>query len=383
VFNRCRIARAQADNLLTRSLIMLQTTVRPTMLMHVSRFPAGLLLAVMAIGCGESPQVPPERILSETVISGPTMGTRYTVKLSEMPAGLEENELKTAIEERLETINNQMSTYRPDSELSRFNRHQATDWFEVSPATFHVVAAAIEMSEVSGGAFDATVAPLVELWNFGYTKGSDRIPTAAEISEARIGVGYQKIQVRQQPPALRKQDARVSVDLSAIAKGFAVDQIAEYLDQVGVAGFMVEIGGEVRTKGIKEDGTTWTIGVVSPEQAVRGVHQTVELADRSLATSGDYLNYFEQDGKRYSHTINPLTGRPVEHSLASVSVVCPECMRADAWATALMVLGPEDGYNLAAERDLAVLLIVREDGRFVEKSTPAFDQLVNKSRGIK
>jgi thiamine biosynthesis lipoprotein len=359
---------------------MQRTSARPTLLTHLSRLPylAALLFAAAATGCGKLPHEPPE-----TTFSGPTMGTRYTVKLSGLPIGLKEDELKAAIEEQLETINNQMSTYRPDSELSRFNRQLGTDWFEVSPATLHVVATSIAISELSGGAFDATVAPLVELWNFGYTKGADRIPSAAEISEARIGVGYRKIQTRQQPPALRKQDARVSIDLSAIAKGFAVDRIAEYLDQEAVAGFMVEIGGEVRTKGIKGDGTTWIIGIVSPEQTTRGVHKAVELADLSMATSGDYLNYYERDGKRYSHTINPVTGRPVEHKLASVSVVCPECMRADAWATALMVLGPQEGYNLAAERDLAVLLIVRAEGRFVEKSTPAFDLLVTTTRGNK
>jgi thiamine biosynthesis lipoprotein len=174
---------------------------------------------------------------------------------------------------------------------------------------------------------------------------------------------------------LRKTHPDVHVDLSGIAKGFAVDAIAELVEQQGITRFMIEIGGEVRTGARKQDGAPWRIGIESPVSVMRGPPQeVVELEDLALATSGDYRNYFERDGRRYSHTIDPRKGRPIEHNLASVSIVAPNCMFADAMATALTVMGPDDAFRYARENDLDVLLIIRETDGFVEKVTDGFSK---------
>jgi FAD:protein FMN transferase len=313
-------------------------------------------------------------------IRGETMGTTYSVKLAALPTGKSADDVKAGIEARLETVNRQMSTWRKDSEISRFNAHAGTDWFPVSADTVTVLKESRRISELSGGKFDVTVMPLVNLWSFGPESRPRKIPTDEEIADRQKSVGYQMLQFRTESPAVRKTRSDVAVDLSAIAKGFGVDQVAGYLDSLEVPGYMVEIGGEVRCNGTKADGSQWQIGIQSPQKGRNSAHRVVSLNDRSLATSGDYRNYFEQAGKRYSHTIDPHTGRPVTHKLASVSVVAENCMTADGLATAIMVLGPDAGYNLAVKHKLAVLLLVADGKGFVEKATPEFQRLKKVSR---
>ncbi len=303
------------------------------------------------------------------------MGTEYNIKLAALPQAVTEVQLKARIDTELEQINDQMSTYRPASEISRFNGYDGKEWVPVSPETARVVAAAQRISDATQGAFDITVGPLVNLWSFGAKPIDQAVPGTEQIKEVRAKVGRYTVEVRDVPPALRKYRSDVEIDLSAIAKGFAVDQIVELLKNLGVAGYLVEIGGEIRTRGTKADGNAWVVGIEAPKEFTRGVQEVIALGDRALATSGDYRNFFEQDGKRYSHTIDPATGRPVEHNLASVSVVTEDCMHADAWATALMVLGPEIGFHFATERNLAVLFIVRGEDGFIRRPTPAFKQL--------
>lgn len=340
--------------------------------MRVSLFPLVCLAVLALAGCGTDAVVP--RALVE--FSGPTMGTSWQVKLPHVPHGTSKDELQAGIEQLLERVNDQMSTYRADSELSRFNQHDGTGWFEVSSDTARVVLAAQRISDASGGAFDVTVGPLVNLWDFGPEPRDARVPRDDELAAARERVGYRMLEVRDEPPALRKSRPDLYVDLSAIAKGFGVDRVGEHLESVGCDSYYVEIGGEVRTRGTKPAGTPWRIGIEAPATtrfSSQAAHRVLELRDRSVATSGDYRNYWEQDGRRFSHTIDPRTGRPVEHPLASVTVVADDCMTADGWATALMVLGPDDAYNLAVEEDLAALLIVREEQGFAEHATPAFE----------
>jgi FAD:protein FMN transferase len=328
---------------------------------------AGFLLA----GCAESAR---SRTAPPVVLAGPTMGTQYQIRLGEMPTALSREDLQAEIDRRLELVNDQMSTYRPDSELSRFNSHQGTDWFDVSPATARVVARALEISRLSDGAFDATVGPLINLWSFGHQTPAYEVPSDDALAEAQARIGYERIEARDDPPALRKSRGDVDVNLSGIAKGYGVDVIAEYLDEQGISSYMVEIGGEIRTRGVKADGSPWKIGIETPTADRRDLYKALPLGDRALATSGDYRNFFEQDGRCYSHTIDPRTGRPVDHTLASVSVIAENCMDADALATALMVLGPDAGYNWAVEHDFAVLMIARDGKGFVEKTTPKFDE---------
>jgi thiamine biosynthesis lipoprotein len=305
------------------------------------------------------------------------MGTQYTVKLARLPEGIDLEVLSGQIRARLETVNAAMSTYLPDSEVSRFSRHQGEDWFPVSPETARVVETALRIGASSGGALDITVAPVVDLWGFGPGPRRTAPPSDDEVARARRAVGLEKIDVRADPPAIRKKDAATAIDLSAVAKGFAVDEVARHLEAVGVESYMVEIGGEVRTRGVKGSGSPWTIGIVTPDDDRFGVERLAALGDRAMATSGDYRNFFEFEGRRYSHTIDPRTGRPVTHDLASVSVVAATCMEADALATALLVLGPESGYRLAVELKLAALFIRRaSNGTLSQRATPAMEEIL-------
>ena len=303
---------------------------------------------------------------------GATMGTTYTVKLVEPPAGLKPEGIQAEIDTRLEKINLQMSTYLENSELSLVNRSQVTDWIDVSQQLVDVLQHARHISERTKGAFDVTVGPLVNLWGFGPETADEQLPSEQAIRAAMDRVGYTLLQLRSVPPAIKKNRADLYVDLSAIAKGHAVDVIAEYLRGLGIENYMVEIGGEVRAEGRNARGNLWRIAIEKPATGSRSLHAIVELDNTGIATSGDYRNYFEIEGRRYSHTIDPATGRPVTHKLASVTVVHPSAMQADAMATALMVLGADAGYRLAEEHELAAFFIVKGEDGFYDKASTAF-----------
>jgi thiamine biosynthesis lipoprotein len=309
-----------------------------------------------------------------TTLQGATMGTTYTVKMVELPSGLEPDSIQAEIDAILEEINRQMSTYLEDSELSQFNRSRDTDWFDVSPALVDVLQQAWQISSLTKGAFDVTVGPLVNLWGFGPTPGDDQLPSDQAIREAMHRVGYANLQLRSSPPAIKKRRSDLYVDLSAIAKGYAVDAVAENLLTLGIDHYMVEIGGEVRARGRNARGSLWRIAIEKPSSASRSVHTVIELNDLGMATSGDYRNYFETDGRRYSHTVDPRSGRPVTHELASVTVAHPSTMQADALATALMVLGQDAGYRFAEEHKLAAFFIVKDEDGFYDKASTAFRQ---------
>jgi thiamine biosynthesis lipoprotein len=269
-----------------------------------------------------------------------------------------------------------MSTYDPQSELSRFNAVSSADWVSVSVDLYTVMAHAHAVSDLTGGAFDVTVAPLVNAWGFGPDFLTGEPATADRSHMANPETGYKRIELRNDPPGMRKQAAHMSIDLSGIAKGFGVDEIAELLDGYGIASYLVEIGGEVRGHGTRPDGKPWRIAVEHPAIGMQRLDGIVELADLSIATSGDYRNFYVENGQRYSHTIDPLTAAPVKHGLASVSVVDPSAMHADAMATALMVLGPERGFALAQEHGMAAAFVVRRDGGYHQILTPPFQRLL-------
>ena len=315
--------------------------------------------------------------------NGLTMGTTYSVKLVGIPAGLDPEVLRDDIESGLDSVNARMSTYMESSELSQFNSNDSTDWQAASAQLVKVLRHALTISVLSDGAFDVTVGPLVNLWGFGPPATGDAIPSEAAIRQALDKVGYRNLHVRDDPPAIRKDRGDLYVDLSAIAKGYAVDTVADYLDTLGVKNYLVEVGGEIRAKGHNASGVAWRIGIEQPDPRTRTVHTVINLHDVGVATSGDYRNYFENEGHRYSHAIDPRTGRPVMHELASVTVISPTAMHADGMATALMILGPDAGYRLAEREALAALFMVRVEDHFVDRSTPAFDryQAGNKDHG--
>jgi thiamine biosynthesis lipoprotein len=232
------------------------------------------------------------------------------------------------------------------------------------------------ISKLSNGMFDITVGPAVNLWGFGPENRPYLIPTENEISKALNIVGYKNISVQLNPPAIKKHHPDIYCDLSAIAKGYGVDKISEYLTQKGLPNHLVEIGGELRASGSKFN-KNWIVGISVPSQEAT-IQETISLNDMSMATSGDYWNYFEADGIRYSHTINPLTGKPITHKLASVTVLTESCMNADALATAIDVMGPELGLIFAKENELNVYFIVKGNKGFETFSTKSFSDLKSK-----
>ena len=312
-------------------------------------------------------------------ISGPTMGTTFQVKIVQSEITMDLDVLEREINARLTEVNRQMSTYRDNSEISQFNRARSTDWFGVSSDFAYVLHIAREISTWSDGAFDVTIGPLVNLWGFGPSAIPDRVPSPDSIEAAKTLVGYKKIRVDLSAPAIKKEIPEVYCDLSAIAKGFGVDRVASYLDSLGINRYFIEIGGELRTKGHNHLRQLWRIGIASP--AGQGeLQKAIALNNMSMATSGDYHNYFERDGVRYSHTIDPRTGQPITHALASVTVLHKSCAYADGLATAINVMGPETGFAYAEKRNLAVFIIVRQGNRFVEKMTESFEELLKKPK---
>jgi len=339
------------------------------------------LVAALAIGACGDPRPAPPPSAKVFAFEGGTMGTTYTVKVV-VPAmtAAERAAAHDAIRAALDAVDESMSTYKPDSELSRFNRHVGGVPFRLSAETIRVFLLAQEVSDATHGAFDVTVGPLVNAWGFGPIRQASR-PTDAELEAIRARVGYRKLVIDAAALTITKTRPDTYADLSAIAKGFGVDQVARALDARGLENYMAEVGGEVRVKGRNAAGIPWQVGIERPEATPRQAHLVVPMSNLSMATSGDYRNYFEQDGRRYSHEIDPTTGYPIRHSLASVTVLATECALADAYATALLVLGPEKGYALAAEKGLAAYFIVRRpDGSFGERQTPAFAALRGDAR---
>ena len=312
---------------------------------------------------------PPETLR----FSGFTMGTTYSVQLAHLPQGLLLADVQAEVERVLVEVNQQMSTYVADSELSLLNQAATETSLPLSASLFKVLSAAQQLSQLSDGAFDMTVGPLVNLWGFG-PDGERTPPSAEAIAQAREGVGSQWVVLDQQAQTLRKQRPSISIDLSAIAKGYGVDAVADYLLSIGIAQALVDIGGELKALGLKSSGVPWRVAIEQPTPGRREVQTTIALTDMGIATSGDYRNYYEVDGIRYSHTIDPRTAQPISHSLASVSVLHPSVMWADGWATTLMVLGYEAGLALAEANALAVLFIVKTEQGFELKMSSAFAQ---------
>ena len=300
---------------------------------------------------------------------GPTMGTTYSVKWQ---GDVSESDLRPGFERILQSINDQMSTYLPDSEISRFNEQNSEDWFPISREFLAVVTAANQIFQETTGAFDISVGPAVNLWGFGPTGRVTKAPSDQALRA--LSVFHQRVPTRESPPALKKVSSGQRIDLSGIAKGFAVDELGRFLEASGVTNYLVEIGGEVRSKGKNDQGLDWRLGVERPDAAGRVVQRIIPLRGMSLATSGDYRNYFEENGKRFSHIIDPRTRKPVNHMVASVSVLHPECMMADGYATAFMVLNLEEGLRVANELKLPVLWLVREGESFREVLSASFEK---------
>jgi thiamine biosynthesis lipoprotein len=313
---------------------------------------------------------PPES--NEIALSGMTMGTSYSVKFRKPAGEIDVGSLKKNIDRRLEDINKKMSTYLPDSELSIINRAGAGQWLPISDELYNVIQEALAISESSHGAFDITVGPLVNLWGFGPSGRPLHVPDEQTIKSTLEITGYHKIHLQDSPRAIRKDMDAIFLDLSGIAKGYAVDAVSALLEQVAVLDYMVEIGGEIRARGVNAEGESWRIGIEKPVTDERSVERVIHLKDTGMATSGNYRNFYDMNGVRYSHIINPATGKPVIQHLASVTVLDRKCMVADAWATALFVLGPDRGMALVQTLHMPVLFIGRTGTGFSERMTDEF-----------
>lgn len=329
---------------------------------HYTRLMMMSICLVLLTACSDKVQ--------QVHLSGPTMGTGYNVKYIVDEKTPSKESIQKEIDQRLELVNDQMSTYRKDSELSRFNQHKANVSFEVSEDTATVVREAMRLNQLTEGALDVTVGPLVNLWGFGPEARPDKVPTKALLEERFKITGIHHL--KEQKNYLTKDIDDLYVDLSTIAKGWGVDVIANYLDSIGVHHYMVEVGGEIRLQGKNADDVPWRIAIEKPVTDERAIQDVIEPGDMAIATSGDYRNYFEQDGIRYSHIINPKTGYPIDNKVVSVTVLDKSCMTADGLATGLMVLGEEEGLRIANEHNIPAMMIVKTEDGFKEYQSKAF-----------
>lgn len=338
------------------------------------------LLSFLLLACDATPS---SQILK---ISGPTMGTTYHIawvssasKDPSQAAPISAEQLQELVDTRLVLINKSMSTYDPSSEISRLNQNKiapnASGWIAVSAEFADVLGISLDVWHKSQGAFDISVGPLVNLWGFGPDARPTKTPSDEQISAAKARMGTDHIEFDSAHKQLRLS-RNLYLDMSAVAKGWATDDIAKLLEQQGIESYMVEIGGEIRTNGSKPESQPWRIAIERPQFFNdRNVALIIEPGNRGVATSGSYRNYYEDNGVRYSHTIDPANGYPVAHKLASVTVVHKSTGYADAWATAITVLGPEQGLALAEKYELAVFMLVGAGDGFTEQYSSAFLQL--------
>lgn len=322
-----------------------------------------IIATVLALaGCATQPAE------HETLLSGETMGSAWTAKLAgRLPASAEE--LRAGAQARFDAVNLALSTYRADSALSRFNRDDSGEWVSIDPELGEVLAYALSLAAESGGAYDVTVGPLVNLWGFGPEPSTRRVPEAGAIEAARARVGWRKVEVDATKRRARKEPG-VRVDLSSLGKGRGVDRVAEYLDSRGVTNYLIDLSGKLRASGVNSRGGAWRVAIEAPQaDATAGAPsfepQVMSLKDQSVATAGDYRKYFEIDGRHYSHIMDPRTGWPVTHATLSASVIAVDCMQADALATVLMVMPPDDAIALANRWRLQALLISRVDANYL------------------
>lgn len=300
------------------------------------------------------------------------MGSTYSVKYVRSEGVAPHGEIKAATEQILAEIDQQMSTYRADSLIEQFNRAAPGTCQAMPEGVLTLIAAGNRLHDESGGAFDLTLEPLLDLWGFGPKGQGEAVPSQQKLDEVRQRVGQRHLRIEGN---LLCKDVDVEVDFNSIAAGYAVDRITARLAELGVSSYLVEATGELKAAGRKPDGAHWRIGLEAPRDDQRVAQRILSLDGYGISTSGDYRNYFEENGQRYSHTLDPLTGKPVSHKLAAVTVADPSTLRADGLSTLLMVLGPQAGKAFAERNAIAAFFVIREGDGFVSHGTAAFEQL--------
>ena len=296
-------------------------------------FFAVIAMLLSLLGCGEGPKL--------THIQGKTMGTSYSIKVN-LPAEQNKDQLRKGIDASLVQFDLDLSNWNSESWVTAFNASTSTDWQKAPPSAMNVLKACLELHEKSRGAFDVTISPLIETWGFG-VRTDDLIPSPEDIKKALASMGGQHLHLDFENSMVKKDIPSLTINTSALAKGYGVDLIAEQLETLQLKDYMVEIGGEVRSSGTPPQRDGWNIGIRKPGNGVgtstSDIHSIVTLKNQSMATSGDYQNFFTHEGQRYSHVLDPNTGRPVKHNLCSVTVLAPTCALADGLATTCLVLG--------------------------------------------
>lgn len=323
-----------------------------------------LVLVLVLPGCGDG--------RSQESFGGPTMGSTYSIKYVRPAGGAEPGAVQAEVEQILAEVDRQMSTYRSDSDIERFNQLPAGSCQAMPEPVLQLVRVGERLSRESDGAFDLTVEPLLDLWGFGPQGRAEQVPSDEALALARQRVGHGHLRI--EGDRLCK-DAAVEVDFNSIAAGYAVDRIAARLQAMGIDNYLAEATGELKAAGRKLDGSAWRIALEEPRDDQQVAERIIAVDGQGVSTSGDYRNYFERDGRRYSHTFDARSGRPVEHALASVTVIHPSALMADGLSTLLLILGPERGWAYAEKQDIAAFFVIRADTGFVTRSTPAFDRL--------
>jgi thiamine biosynthesis lipoprotein len=344
---------------------------------------AVLPIAVLTglVGCAVTPQ--------PLVLQGEGLGSTWSVKLA-APPPVDTGAVQHGIQARVDEVARHLSRWHSSSLINVINAASNDEWQAVPPVLFEPLSYALWLAADTGGAFDPTVAPLVDVWGFGTAGRRYEPPAADKIGAALARVGYGRVALDPDARRVRKP-AGMQLDLSSMTHGFAADRIAGYLNDIGVSRYLIDVGSEIRARGESPEGGAWRVAIERPaaestsneRQEVSGTtsaaasQRVVSLRDASIATSGNYRYYFDYDGRRYSHRIDPRTAEPVTHDLASVTVIDPACLHADALATALTVLGPDEGMKYATDRNIAALFILRAGDKLVEKMTPRFATWLN------
>lgn len=324
-----------------------------------------LFMPLVAVACRRGPDV--------LELSGTTMGTSYSITAVDQDRRLDDRMLRASVETALLKVNRHLSNWDGASEVSRFNAAATQQPISASPVFTQVMQAAEDVHLASDGAFDITLGPVIETWGFGAPVNGYARPSSDAILAALQDVGQDQLRIT--PTAITKSNPQTQVYLSGIGKGFGVDEVARALAQAGVTDFMVEIGGDLFASGRNPDGLPWQIGIETPDPFDRTVQSVAEISGFGVATSGDYRNFFETDGIRYSHILDPRTGRPVTHSTASATVLAETAMMADAWSTAMLALGSAHGRELANQHNIAVLFIDREGHALRQHASARFRAL--------
>nr|WP_224787733.1 FAD:protein FMN transferase [Pseudomonas fluorescens] len=323
------------------------------------------MLAGILAGCGNGDSL--ERF------DGPTMGSRYSIQYVRHSSTPGPQTVQTEVENILAEVDRQFSTYRSDSDIERFNDLPANRCQTMPAPVLELIRVGEQLSQQSAGSYDLTVEPLVNLWGFGPQARGVKVPTARALADVQRRVGYRHLRIDGDQLC---KDAAVEVDFNSIASGYAVDTIAARLHAMGIDSYLAEVTGELKAAGKKPDGSSWKVALEEPRDDQQVAQRIINVDGNGVSTSGDYRNYFEVDGRRYSHTLDARTGAPVLHTLASVTVIHPSALMADGLSTLLLILGPERAWDYAETHDIGAFFVLRADTGFVTRTSAAFERLV-------